>query len=219
MCITHIPLVYEIDDEKIVRRFEKPPHLKSWCYHRDSDPRKWREFCTHALITLYKENCTLSETPASKQWLENIPQERHTFDAEFKVQLKYNKELRKALADKLIEDHTPVVWESVTIIASFLQTSVKKHLKQDIQSVSSISKIKSIIEKKGLRLVNVVIKQKTITLTLSDEKPEECHICFTNLCQDTPLCTTCKKSNVCKSCELDIKLKYGRCAFCNSTYS
>lgn len=218
MCLSHVPLVYEIDGEKIVRNFDKPPQLKSWCHHKDTDPKKWREFCIHALTILYKENCSLSNTSPCRAWLDSIPQEKHTFDTEFRAQLKINKELRNALADKLIEENTPAFWQTINIIAPFLPANVKKHLKQQVQSISNISKIKSIVEQKGLRLINIVIKNKNITLSLSDEKPEECQICFTHFCEDTPLCTTCKKSYACKKCENDIKLKYGRCAFCNSEY-
>lgn len=218
MCTSYIPLSYEIDNETISRNFEKPPHLKSWCYHRDNDPRKWRDFCIHALTILYKENCKLSEQVPNTEWIDNIPQERHTFDKEFRLQLKVNKELRKALANKLLEENTPVYWQTINIVAPFMPANAKKQLKQEIQSISSITKIKSIVEQKGFRLTNTVIKQKDITLTLSNEKPEECHICFTGLCQDIPLCIICKKSNTCRKCELEIKLKYGRCAFCNTSY-
>lgn len=218
MCHPQIPITYEIDNQTITRYFEKPPHLKSWCYHRDDDGKKWRDFCIHALKALYKENCTLAAQNPSKDWLQNIPLERHTFDAEFRLQLKINKELRKALADKLLEEHTPKLWTNINIVAPFMTANGKKQLKHDVQSISSITKIKSIVEQKGFRLVNTVIKQKNITLTISNEQPEECHICFTSLCKDEPLCSVCKHSNMCRKCELDIKLKYGRCAFCNTAY-
>lgn len=99
-----------------------------------------------------------------------------------------------------------------------MNSTTKKRLKNRIRVMKDANAIRKYLSERYV-VINVSAKKEVINITISlaSSDAEECNICFSESVAKTPLCKTCKVSNMCATCELDSIKRFGRCPFCNVT--
>ena len=110
-------------------------------------------------------------------------------------------------------------WKEIHIISPKVTHKTKDIIKKAISNIITKEEVQQYIEKQydGFKVKNICIdKCKVITIEIITDY-KECQICFTQ-CVDKQMCTTCKESNTCRSCEDKQKQRFNRCAFCNGSF-
>ena len=148
--------------------------------------------------------------------------ELHEYSIEINELLQNQKKIIADLSAKQMmqDEEDPIIWNEISIVASFLSANSKKSIKTAIKTKKEISDIKTVIINMFPNVVvtNVFVRKKNIEIILKDADAEECKVCFTNKIQHKPKCKTCKQCYICEECEYIQIKKYNRCAFCNTDY-
>ena len=213
-------------DKSITRDFTKPAGLEAWCpsCSKTTDTPEFIAFDKHVITELFEENCTLIkeimdiDVANKEEWLANMPTTKRELWNKIEELMAFNASLRNKMASKLISTEKTSYWKDVIITAPFMNNTTKKRLKNRIRAMKDAGAIKAHLSERyvvsNMSARNNVIKI-TISLASVDYAAEECNICFSDSVSATPLCKTCKVSNMCSTCELDSIKRFGRCPFCN----
>jgi hypothetical protein len=214
-------------DKSITRDFTKPEGLAAWCPScaKTTDTPEFIAFDKHVVKELFEENCTLIkeimdiDVANKEEWLANMPTTKRELWNKIEELMAFNANLRNKMASKLISSENTSYWKDVIITAPFMNNSTKKRLKNRIRAMKDASAIRKYLSERYV-INNMSAKNRVINITISlasvdHNHNEECNICFSDEVSATPLCKTCKVSNMCATCELDSIKRFGRCPFCN----
>jgi hypothetical protein len=242
MCKNSVTLEFtSTNGSRYSKDFGKPPELYKWCPKCDKDDTNWIIFLKHICITLFDENYDLvyqifDMITDREHYITNLPEDRLELQERINILIRDSAFLKSMLAKKLIlESSETIYWQEIKIIAPFLNSHVKKNLKNRIKYIKNITHIREYLNIK-YNIENIIVKKHDITISLLKrnvhspesclenslesclENSKECQICFEDVCVDKLICTNCKHPQICYECEIKIKEEFGRCAFCNIEY-
>lgn len=118
------------------------------------------------------------------------------------------------------EQETHRNWDEIHIICPKLSSRTKATIKKIIAPCICFEDVENAIlgmYQDEFEIKSMTREKKKLTIEIL-WKRSECQICFTNPVIKSTLCKNCKFSYTCSNCEIKQKERYGKCAFCNTSY-